>query len=84
MAIRPLPAPKSLLGDKYGLELLHPCYSTYHVELGEISSYPQGYKENGAVFNHNNPWVVIAHCVEGESQAAFDLYKKNAPAYIEE
>jgi cellobiose phosphorylase len=79
-----LASAENLLGDKYGLELLHPCYSTYHVELGEISSYPQGYKENGAVFNHNNPWVVIAHCVEGESQEAFDLYKKNAPAYIEE
>ncbi|OPZ34107.1 MAG: N,N'-diacetylchitobiose phosphorylase [Tenericutes bacterium ADurb.BinA155] len=78
-----LASAESLLGNKYGLELLHPCYSTYHVELGEISSYPPGYKENGAVFNHNNPWVVIAHCVEGESEAAFSLYKKNAPAYIE-
>jgi cellobiose phosphorylase len=75
---------EAILGNAYGLELLHPCYSTYHVELGEISSYPQGYKENGAVFNHNNPWVVIAHCVEGESKEAFELYRKNAPAYIEE
>jgi len=75
---------EKLLGNAYGLELLHPCYTTYHVELGEISSYPPGYKENGAVFNHNNPWVVIAHCVENENQAAFDLYRKNAPAYIED
>jgi len=75
---------EAILGNKYGLELLHPCYSTYHVELGEISSYPQGYKENGAVFNHNNPWVVIAHCVEGESKEAYELYRKNAPAYIED
>jgi cellobiose phosphorylase len=79
-----LASAEKLLGDKWGLELLHPCYSRYHIELGEISSYPQGYKENGAVFNHNNPWVVIAHCEEGESQAAFDLYRKNAPSYIEE
>jgi cellobiose phosphorylase len=79
-----LASAEKLLGNKYGLELLHPCYTTYHVELGEISSYPPGYKENGAVFNHNNPWVVIAHCMEGESKEAFELYRKNAPAYIEE
>ncbi len=72
------------LSCKYGLELLAPCYHEYHVELGEISSYPPGYKENGAVFNHNNPWVVIAHCVEKESEEAFALYTKNAPSFIEE
>ena len=71
------------LGCKYGLELLAPCYHEYHVELGEISSYPPGYKENGAVFNHNNPWVVIAHCVEGEADEAYKLYIKNSPAFIE-
>lgn len=79
-----LASAERLLGNRWGLELLHPCYTTYHLELGEISSYPPGYKENGAVFNHNNPWVVIAHCLENEDQEAFDLYKKNAPSYIEE
>ncbi|MCH4210679.1 MAG: glycosyl transferase [Bacilli bacterium] len=79
-----LSSAERLLGNRWGLELLHPCYTTYHLELGEISSYPPGYKENGAVFNHNNPWVVIAHAVEGEDKEAFELYKKNAPAYIEE
>jgi cellobiose phosphorylase len=79
-----LASSEQLLGDEWGLELLHPCYTSYHVELGEISSYPPGYKENGAVFNHNNPWVTIAHCVENENEAAFALYKKNAPSYIEE
>ena len=46
-----------LLGE-YGVELLSPCYTEYHVELGEISSYPPGFKENGSVFCHNNPWIV--------------------------
>lgn len=79
-----LASAEKLLGCKYGLELLAPCYHEYHLELGEISSYPPGYKENGAVFNHNNPWVVIAHCVEKESEEAYALYKKNAPAFIED
>ncbi len=79
-----LASAEKLLSCKYGLELLAPCYHEYHVELGEISSYPPGYKENGAVFNHNNPWVTIAHCVEKEADEAFALYAKNAPAFIEE
>lgn len=77
-------AAKERLSCRYGMELLSPCYHQYHVELGEISSYPPGYKENGAVFNHNNPWVVIAFCQEGMDQDAYDLYTKNAPAFIEE
>lgn len=75
---------EKILGNDYGLELLHPVYTVYHPELGEISSYPGGYKENGAVFNHNNPWVIIAHCVEGEDEEALSLYERNCPSYKEE
>ena len=75
---------EKILGNDYGLELLHPVYTVYHPELGEISSYPGGYKENGAVFNHNNPWVIIAHCVENEDEEALSLYERNCPSYKEE
>ena len=44
----------------YGIVLNNPPYTTYHVELGEISLYPPGYKENAGIFCHNNPWVMIA------------------------
>jgi cellobiose phosphorylase len=70
--------------DDYGAEIVYPPYSRYHLELGEISSYPEGVKENGSVFNHNNPWLTIALCKEGFADEAFDLYTRNAPAYIEE
>ena len=72
------------LMDDYGLELLYPPYSSYHVELGEISSYPPGNKENGSVFCHNNPWVTLALAKEGMREEAFDLYKKAAPSYLED
>ena len=72
------------LVDDWGAEIVYPPYSRYHVELGEISSYPQGVKENGAVFNHNNPWLTIACCEEDEPERAFELYRKNAPSYIED
>lgn len=74
---------KYLVND-YGAEILYPPYTKYHLELGEVSSYPPGVKENGSVFNHNNPWLTLACCVENEPERAFELYKKNAPSYIEE
>lgn len=72
-----------LLGE-YGVELLSPCYTEYHVELGEISSYPPGFKENGSVFCHNNPWIVCGEAVLGRGNEAFDIYRRICPAYLEE
>jgi len=69
---------------KYGVQLLTPCYSKYHLELGEISSYPQGYKENGSVFCHTNPWIVISETLVGNNDMAFDLYKRYTPSFIED
>jgi cellobiose phosphorylase len=64
-----------------GLALLWPAYSRYHPELGEISSYPEGYKENGGVFCHNNPWVMIAEARLGRGERAFEYYRKICPSY---
>ena len=64
--------------------LNNPPYTEYHVELGEISSYPPGYKENAGIFCHNNPWVIIAETVIGRGDRAFEYWKKIAPAYLEE
>lgn len=72
------------LACDYGYELLNPPYSTYQVELGEISSYPPGYKENGSVFCHNNPWIVCAYSAVGDGEHAFNAYKKTCPAYLED
>lgn len=72
------------LNTKYGICLLTPCYSKYHIELGEVSSYPQGYKENGGIFSHNNPWVIIAECMNDNGERAFQYYKEITPTYIED
>ena len=74
---------KHLLGE-YGVELLAPCYTKYHLELGEISSYPPGFKENGSVFCHNNPWIVCAEAELGRGDEAFDIYRRICPAYLED
>ena len=84
LAARALTSVEERLETRYGIVLQNPSYSTYHVELGEISSYPPGYKENSGIFCHNNPWIMIAETVLGHGDRAFALYQKIAPAYLEE
>lgn len=69
---------------KYGIVLQQPAYSKYYLNLGEISSYPPGYKENAGIFCHNNPWVSIAETRIGRGDRAFEIYRRTCPAYIEE
>ena len=72
------------LETEHGIVLLQPAYKTYHLELGEVSSYPPGYKENAGIFCHNNPWIIAAETVVGHGDRAFDLYSRIAPAYRED
>lgn len=74
---------KERLDTKYGVVLQQPPYATYRLNLGEISSYPPGYKENAGIFCHNNPWISIGETVIGHGDRAFEVYKKTCPAYIE-
>jgi cellobiose phosphorylase len=83
-AVQALDSVARYLDTAHGIRLVNPAYSVYHNELGEITSYPPGYKENAGVFCHNNPWVVIAETKVGRGDRAFDYYQKIAPAYREE
>ncbi len=84
LAEKALDSVKEKLDTQYGVMILQPAYTRYHLELGEISSYPPGYKENAGIFCHNNPWVSIAETVIGRGDRAFEIYKKTCPAYVEE
>ena len=84
LAEKALESVKNRLDTKYGIVLLQPAYTYYHLELGEISSYPEGYKENAGIFCHNNPWVSIAETVLGHGSRAFEIYKKICPAYLQD
>ncbi len=84
LAQKALDSVKEKLDTKYGIMILQPAYTKYHLELGEVSSYPPGYKENAGIFCHNNPWVSIAETVVGDGDRAFEIYKKTCPAYIED
>ncbi len=84
LAEKALNSVKERLDSKYGIMILQPAYTKYHLELGEVSSYPPGYKENAGIFCHNNPWVSIAETVIGRGERAFEIYKKTCPAYLED
>lgn len=83
-AQKALDSVKEHLDTKYGIMLLQPAYTRYYVNLGEISSYPPGYKENAGIFCHNNPWISIAETVIGRGDRAFQVYERTCPAYIED
>lgn len=83
-AEKALESVKNRLDTKYGVVLHQPAYTGYRLNLGEISSYPPGYKENAGIFCHNNPWVTVAETVLGNGERAFELYKKICPAYLED
>jgi cellobiose phosphorylase len=80
MARKALDAVRSRLLNEHGLALLQPPYSQYDANLGEISSYPPGYKENGGIFCHNNPWVMIAEARTGKGGVALDYYLRINPS----
>ena len=63
-----------------GVVLQQPAYTAYRVELGEISSYPPGVKENAGIFCHNNAWIHLAWCLLGEGDRAFEYYLSICPA----
>lgn len=84
LAEKALDSVKEKLDTKYGIMILQPAYTRYHLELGEISSYPPGYKENAGIFCHNNPWVSIAETRIGRGNRAFEIYMRTCPAYTEE
>ena len=84
MVAKSLDACKKYLECEHGMVLNHPAYSKYLYEYGEISSYPEGYKENAGIFCHNNPWVIIGETMAGRGDDAWMHYTKILPSYVEE
>ncbi len=68
------------LNTKKGIKLSTPGYNGYDKNVGGISSYPPGTKENGGIFLHTNPWVMIAETMRGNGERAFEYYSQINPA----
>ena len=68
------------LATPHGIVLQQPAFSKYYLHLGEISSYPPGYKENAGIFCHTNPWIMISEAMLGRGEKAFDYYQRINPS----
>lgn len=79
-AARALDSVNEKLATPHGIILQQPAFSRYYLHLGEISSYPPGYKENAGIFCHTNPWVMIAETTVGNGDRAFDYYSRINPS----
>ena len=84
MVDKALDSVKEHLDCEHGIVLNNPAFTRYYIEYGEISSYPQGYKENAGIFCHNNPWVIIGEVLAGRSEDAWAHWKKICPAFIKD
>ena len=83
-AEKALASVKKHLATANGVILQQPAYQQYHPELGEITSYPPGYKENAGIFTHNNTWIQIAETMLGHGEQALDYYLSICPSKKEE
>ena len=84
LADKALESVKKYLATPHGIMLLQPPYSQYYLHLGEISSYPPGYKENASIFCHTTPWIIIAETILGHGDQAYDYYIRINPSALEE
>jgi cellobiose phosphorylase len=80
LALTALDSVQEHLATPNGVILQQPAYSTYQARLGEITSYPPGYKENAGIFTHNNTWIQIAETLVGRGDRAFDYYMSVCPS----
>jgi len=83
-AISALDSAWQYLADENGMVLEQPAYTKYADRLGEITSYPPGYKENASIFCHNNTWVIIGETILGRGDKAWELYKRICPSTKED
>lgn len=71
---------EELLNTQYGIVLLWPAYDKFDEKIGGTTTYPPGAKENGGIFCHTNPWVMIAEVLAGRRSKAFQYYKQILPS----
>ncbi len=68
------------LNTRCGIKLSTPGFNGFDPARGGITTYPPGAKENGGIFLHTNPWVVVAETLLGNGERAYAYYAQVNPA----
>ncbi|MCH7504413.1 glycosyl transferase family 36 [PVC group bacterium] len=64
---------------EYGPILFYPAFSKSDESIGYLSRYAPGVRENGGLYTHAGTWAVIAECMLGHGNKAWDIYKSMCP-----
>lgn len=78
--VRAMDSVHERLATPHGAVLNAPCYTEHDAEIGAITTFPAGLKENGGIFCHANTWPVIAEALLGRGDEAFRLYQAFLPS----
>lgn len=70
----------NIMNTEFGIKLSYPGYNGFDPQKGGVTTYPPGAKENGGIFLHSNPWVMIAETMMGNGDRAFQYYNQINPA----
>jgi cellobiose phosphorylase len=65
----------------YGPLALHPAYRTPDAEIGYLTRYAPGARENGGLYTHAAVWAVQAECLLKRRKKAWPLLKRFWPVY---
>lgn len=78
-AIMAMDSVKSILNTELGIKKLHPPITTFPDPNEPLTNYLPGTGENGSVFCHTNAWAIIAECLLGRGDQAFQYYRQLIP-----
>ncbi len=68
------------LATPHGIVINYPAFQKEDLEIGAVTSFPPGLKENAGIFCHANTWAVVAEGMLGRGEEAMRLYLSFLPA----
>lgn len=71
---------KEQLATPFGLMLCAPPFRNTSIEVMRAVVYNQGIKENAGIFNHTQGWGVMAECMLGNGNRAYEYLRAATPA----
>ncbi len=67
------------LDTEYGPALFLPSYTRFDPGIGRVTAFAEGTKENAAVFSHACAFKIVADCLVGRGDKAYETYCKLLP-----
>ena len=75
---------KERLATPYGVMLCAPPFIKADRDIMRATLFNSGIKENAGIFSHTQSWGVIAECMQGDGDLAYEYYRAFMPAAYNE